>query len=253
METFYPKEDDIGIVAECTKCGQVHTKCFAHKRRRDKSLPLQPCMKSPMRSSRTKKCANHGGKSLSGELHPNYTNGESTKKKYQHMPHRLAVRFEQLTCSELENLEENIRIQCALETRLYERLSTGESTEAWRRLKLAVREFDRARKLRGDRAESLSKRAFDKIRAIVNEKLDEGYLINEILALQEAERKTTETLIKGLRIRKDIWAIALREEFIADVVHILRKNLPDPKQIQGIKRDLEVRAGVVHIESDSVN
>ncbi|MFM9903626.1 MAG: hypothetical protein ACKVQJ_03535 [Pyrinomonadaceae bacterium] len=205
-----------------------------------------------MLSSRTRKCANHGGKSLSGELHPNYINGESIKKKYQCIPHRLAVRVEQLTASELENLEENIRIQRALETRLYERFPTGESTEAWRRLKLAVREFDRARKLSGDRAASLSKRAFDKIRAIVNERLDEWYLINEILALQEAERKTTETLIKGLRSRKDIWAIALREEFIADVIHILRKNIPDPKQIQAIKRDIEVRAGVVHIESDSV-
>lgn len=66
------------------------------------------------------------------------------KGKAKFLPPILLERYENLNGDALDNLEESIGIQKALETRLLEQLATGESSEAWRILNELIPVYEQA-------------------------------------------------------------------------------------------------------------
>jgi len=83
-------------------------------------------------------CRHHGGKSLVGPAHPGYKHGRYSK----HLPGRLIERYAQAVSDpDLLVLRDDIALVDARLGDLLERVDSGESGEAWRRVQEAVAEL----------------------------------------------------------------------------------------------------------------
>jgi hypothetical protein len=79
------------------------------------------------------KCRMHGGKSLKGIAAPAFKDGK--RSKYAYLPEHLSTRVEDLSADAIKNLEENINIQRAMESRIMEQFAEGGSLFKWRQLR----------------------------------------------------------------------------------------------------------------------
>jgi len=189
----------------------------------------------------TGKCRTHGGKSLSGIASPTFKDGKSSK--YQYLPPNFSSRLETVLSDHIENLEHSIEIQKTLETTYLEKLGTGESTEAWAKLQKAVTEYDDAAR-DSDPAKKIEgqTRAFGMIRFIVQEGLNQSFLYRDVQAIQESQRKLSETLSKVRREAQEIYTHEQWNEMLAALVQVLKNNIKDTAVLQAIQQELYARS-----------
>lgn len=221
----------------CPDCGEVHTRCTGHKK--VKNSPdgrLHPCMRHPMKTSGTGKCRMHGGQTPKGAANPNFKDGR--RSKYQYMPANLVSRYETLVYDAIANLEESIKSQMVRETQLNEKKGTGESAEAWIKLKAAVSDYDQASHNPDPAAARAGQaKAFGMIRFITGEGLSESFLQRDIDQCHEMQRKLTESVTK---CRKEIQETYTSEQwhmFLETVMRIIRNNV-DSRQLNSIQTQL---------------
>lgn len=223
------------VEKKCLECGEVHARCIGHKKRKNSpDGKLHPCQKYPLKSRSG--CRLHGGKTLLGKAHPNFTDGRQSK--YQFMPNLLATRVETLVFDAIENLETSIRIQMTLESQMYEKLGTGESSEAWIKLKTAVTDYDNAYHIPDKNKSAQEKaKAFGMIKFIVNTGISETFLIRDIQGIQETQRKLTETVTKCRKEIQETYTSEQWNSFLEIVMRIIRNNV-DSRQLNNIQTAL---------------
>lgn len=137
------------------------------------------------------------------------------RKKARYLPPILLDRYEQLNGDAIENLEESINIQKALETRLHEQLATGESGDAWRLLNELVPEYEI-----GD--EETKEGVFNRMKHIIHGGIAAYGVRRDIQNIHESQRKLTETLTK---CRKDVQETFTMEQWnsmLSELLHIMR-------------------------------
>lgn len=219
----------------CKKCGQVHTRCLAHKSKRDENGKLVPCGQRAMKTSRTHKCQSHGGKIPKGPESSQYKHGKfATASKINFIPDpKLIERTQSLAHDLIANLDDSVKIGAMIESRYLEKIGTTESTAAWIELRKAVNAYKKAE----DEVEKAI--AFAVIDKIVEHGLGEVHLIRDIQAAQESQRKITETAIRGRKERSETMT---NEQFnwgLAKLVHIVTTHVADRNTLAKIYGALE--------------
>lgn len=214
----------------CKKCGQVHERCTAHRRRKKGSKdPLQPCGK--YKAPGMKVCGLHGGKSLKGTAHPRYVNGN--RSSYSYLPDLKVKRIEEMAYDEIENLVEAAKIQRALETEVLERFGTGESGEAWKLLQKAVNDHKAAHEATPE---------FDLIARIVLEGQEDGALRREIFILHENQRKLTESIVKCRSTVQETYTREMWNEMLSEIMLIHKQEIHDRDTLQRLQNAFAIRS-----------
>lgn len=189
----------------------------------------------------TGKCRIHGGKSFSGIASPTFKNGKNSK--HQYLPPNFSSRLETVISDHIENIEHSIEIQKTLETTYLEKLGTNESTEAWSKLRQAVKDYDEASHNPDPAKANQGKaQAFGMIRFIVNEGLSQAFLYRDIQSIQESQRKLSETLSKVRKEAQEIFTHEQWNEMLSTLVAVLKNNIPDQKILQAIQEELYARS-----------
>lgn len=221
------------VIDLCGKCGQLHARCKAHKKRKSKDDPYEPCNRYPNKGSVNGVCRNHGGESLHGIAHPNFKDGHQSK--YMYLPTaELQERARRLASDTINNLTESVSITAMFESRFLERVGTTESTEAWKMLAKAVQEY----RLASDEAEAAL--AFGMIASIVEQGVGESRLINDIYRSQEHQRKLSETISKIKLQTSQALSLENWEWFLSIVLRIIRQNVEDRATLTNIQRDFQL-------------
>jgi hypothetical protein len=243
------QKQETKVLDVCAKCGQVHTKCLAHKRRKDTSLPLEPCGQWPAKGDRNRKCGIHGAKTPKGEASPHFKTGQHSK--YSYLPANVRERVELMAGDAIENLERMLNTQAALETRAHERLGTGESSEAWLRLRQAVREYDGADFMAEEPQALVRAKAMGMIRFIVDGGLSDAYAVRDIQSIHETQRKTTETLTKCRKDIQETYTLTQWEMFMSIVMRVIKNNV-DRTTLAKLQRDFGLEAdGPIEISAQA--
>lgn len=180
----------------------------------------------------------HGGKSKKGVASPTFKTGATSK--YAYLPKVLFSRAENLLTDTLKNLEESIQIQKSLETTYLEKLGTNESTEAWKRLKAAVSEYEQAQftaKNDGEKA-AIQAKAFGMIKWLVNEGLSESFLHLDIARCHESQRKMTETLSKCRKEQQEIYTAEELNQILGIFLGIVKRNITDRAVLSNIQTEI---------------
>lgn len=215
----------------CKKCGQVHTRCTAHKKHKVDGKYVA-CNQHPLKTSRTRKCRNHGGASPKGIASPHYVDGSQCRdKRFKYLPAPMAKRVEEMAEDELKALAQNTQLQRALESRYHEMLDTGESPAAWASLRELLK--------RQPRAELASLMAtFGMIARIVSGQLGERSVEDRILEIHEAQRKMTDTLTKCRKDIQETITLAFHHEILSELVGIIRRHVRDRPTLEAIDTDV---------------
>jgi hypothetical protein len=168
--------------------------CTAHKRR-DGS----PCGAIAVKG--TTKCKFHGGRSLSGPLHPSFKTGKYSK----HLPAQLAARYEEARANpRLLSLGDDIAVAEARLAALLEQVTTGESASAWGDMQALMTEFEAAR-VRGDASAMGS--LFQRLRGVVERGSAGVGAWDEIRKVWEIRGKLIQTETKTLLAMQQIMTV----------------------------------------------
>lgn len=138
------------------------------------------------------RCAIHGGKSPRG-IERIGMNSPKTKKS-SYLPQELLSRYENINGDALDNLEESIKIQQALETRLLEQMQTGESADAWRILGELASVYKHA-------DDGQKEGLFNRMDAVINGGIKSYGVRKEIQNIHQSQGNLTQILT---RCRKEI-------------------------------------------------
>ena len=171
----------------------------------------------------------HSGNAPKGMASPHFKDGKHSK--YQYLPPNFSSRLESVISDHIENIEHSIEIQKMLETTYLEKLGTSESTEAWSKLRQAVKDYDRG-----------NAEAFGTIRFIVNEGLSQSFLYRDIQSIQESQRKLSETLSKVRKEAQEIYTHEQWNEMLSTLVGVLKNNIQDQKILQAIQEEIYERS-----------
>lgn len=184
------------------------------------------------------KCRMHGGKTPRGIASPHFKTGANSKFAY--LPGNYFARIEKVAGDQIENLEQSIEIQKVLESKYLEKLNSTESTEAWKRLHQAVREYDEATHEAKDAADKAARQAqaFGMIRFIVKEGLSETFLHRDIQAIHETQRKISETISKMRKEQQDIYTREQWIELMVTLAGVLRETIKDRSVLSAIQNKL---------------
>lgn len=194
------------------------------------------------------RCRAHGGKT------PKLVTEIAKQSKSEYLPSLVYARFETLNGNTLDNLEESIKIQQALETSIIERLDTGESAIAWGRLKDLMAQVslvddglveDAAEE---DEIDRLLRRVtqlesvIDSARTLILEGSRhfaiQNQLRKELITAHEAQRKLTETLTK---CRKEMQETYTEEQWNSLLLAILTslKRHVETQMLTAVVKDFE--------------
>jgi hypothetical protein len=181
------------------------------------------------------RCAVHGGKT------PKLVTEVAKQSKSEYLPASVYARFENLNGSVLDNIEESIKIQQALETSIIERLDTGESALSWERLAeilAAVSLVDDgldATPTHEDEVVQLRRRvsqletAVDAARSLVREGSRsfavQTQIRKELQLAHDAQRKLTETLTKCRKEMQETYTEEQWNTLLMAVLHSLKRNV----------------------------
>lgn len=194
----------------------------------------------------------HGGMSPTGPASPHFGNGK--RSKYQYLPANMSARFEKLSTDTLENLEESINIQRALETEVLNRVGTGESLRSWKRLTAIVGETAIlvAKTNDDDLQTEYKARAFDLIENEVVEGAasfaSQSAARRDLHALHESQRKMTETLMKARKEMQETYTHEQWGELLGRILNILKKRLT-PELLASVAFDIEAERAPKQITS----
>jgi hypothetical protein len=205
--------------------------CMARKRQGRGYCSLSGYNKQPFT-----RCKHHGGMSPSGPASPHWKHGGRSKSKF--LPEKIKARVEDFTGDVIDNLEESVLIQQALETVIHEQLKTGESSANWSELRqiateTKIRINDLHLKIKFGDDEEIPDGYIDAQTAILKgdafdamtEVISEGHkrynvqveLRKQIQSIHDSQRKLTETIAKA---RKDI-----AETYTSEEWHVMINNL----------------------------
>lgn len=186
------------------------------------------------------KCDLHGGKSLSGPAHPSYKTGH--RSKYTYLPPVLTARIEAMNFDLIENLEESVKTQIALETRLNEQFGEGCSLERWAELKAELDWFENAERMYqlsdGEKeieepdARDCITRVSDLVKRGLQDARHEEQLADRLRTSHESQRKLSETISK---VRKESQEIYTQEQWnvmLNILLNVTRKCIVEGYQKQ---------------------
>lgn len=246
------QEDDV-----CDRCGEDHPKCTAHRKRKDPSLPWEPCMQNPVPTSRTRKCRMHGGSTPTGMASPHYVHGDRRRdgkvgklKRLNEEHYRHAI---QVNSDAVKNLEESIVICGAIEMMWIEKLGTGLTVEAWEEIRAEIKRYRKIQKRhateppadeaeKGRRGRELDGQ-FDRIEQIALSKNDESKVHDRIYRAQEQARRLTETAAK---VRKDVMRVVSVEDMnfiLAVLLRAVQANVYDRAVLAKIQDYIQTELG----------
>jgi hypothetical protein len=176
------------------------------------------------------RCRIHGGSVPRGVTHPSYIHGKSSKVAY--LPDRLIKRAESLTGDVLDNIEESISIQKALESDLLERLKTGESGTAWLRLRDTVNALKHAYSANVDLTPILAQ-----LQRLAKSGVGYDAVRHEIQSIHETQRKLTETLTKSRKEVQETYTQTQWNEMLQIILLSLKKHIADHALLGQITRE----------------
>ncbi len=187
------------------------------------------------------RCKFHGGVSTKGMSSP--------KKKHQYLPAELIGRFEHLNGDALDNLEESIGIQRALETRLLEQLATGESAEAWKLLTELVPSYE------STSDPHVKDGIFNRMKHIIHGGLKAYGVRRDIQNIHDSQRKLTETLTKCRKEVQETYSQEQYNQMLNELLGIIRMNCDFDTQ-RKIALDIQARqklpaARVIDIQQET--
>lgn len=207
------------------------------------------------------RCKHHGGMTPSGPAHGAYKHGRKSKSQY--LPQSISNRMEDLNGNVIENLEESVLIQQALETKIHEQLKSGESSANWSDLRhiftetrIKIKDLEMKSKYGDDDNEEvpegyieaqtaiLKGDAYDQMEEVVFEGASryavQIELRKHIQSIHDSQRKLTETITKSRReimqtYSQEEWSSMINELMLIIKAHVTRDVL------QLIARDIEAR------------
>jgi hypothetical protein len=188
------------------------------------------------------RCKIHGGLTPSGPAAHQFIDGKQSK--YMYLPPTLTARVEQLAGDVIQNLEQSVDIQKALESRLMEEFQEGGGVEKWRDLKAeAIRYRDAV-----DLAEKMEQEPPDAqewlnqiIEAIADGSqiaLAEESLRIKLQSLHETQRKLTETITK---CRKEQQETYTQEQWnvMMNLVYLSLQKILDADKLRQFTTNLD--------------
>ncbi len=152
-------------------------------------------------------------------------------ERANYLPPEMKARYEELTGDAVDGLEANVRMQQMLETRLWEKVETGESHQAWKVINELVQEYEC-----GDA--NTQPGTFNRIKQVAQGGLKAYGIQKEILELHERQRRQTETLVKCRAQIQTTYSEEQHGEFLAAVLSILKMRV-DLATLRLVAQDIE--------------
>ena len=172
--------------------------------------------------------------------------------KSEYLPPQVYARFESLNGTVLDNIEESIKIQQALETSIIERLNSGESALAWDKLAEYLASVslvdDGANSSEEDETAFLSRRVaqleavIDASRRLVLEGSKsfaiQSQIRKELQQAHESQRKLTETLTKCRKEMQETYTEEQWNMLLLAVLTSLKRNV-DTQVLTAVVKDFD--------------
>jgi len=199
----------------------------------------QRCKRRPSIGRTT--CKMHGGTQAQGVASHRYKHGKYSKHLY--LPKNVSARVEELLGDVIQNLEDSIHIQKALETELLERLHSGDSPSNWQAM-LAI--------LDDEDDEMSDRQRLTQIRTFVENSLDQYSLIVKIQSIQDSQRKLTETLTKCRKEQQETYTQEQWSVMLNVILNAARVAITDRATLARFIRELDVHTGANHEQYKSI-
>lgn len=179
----------------------------------------------------------HGGKSLVGVSSPSFVTGRHSKC----LPTRLSATYEaSLSDPDLLAMRSEIALLDSRLSDVLEGISNGEAGELWKRLKDALREYDKA-KNGEEQAE-----AFGLMRWLINEGFQEYMSWMEVRHIIEDRRRVADSERARLKDLQQMIPTERAMVMLAAMVGVIRKHVHDRATLAAISAEfgsLAVGAG----------
>lgn len=178
-------------------------------------------------------CRMHGGQSLRGPAHPNFTTGRYSKV----LPTRLLARYRAAERDpDLTSLRSELALVDARLTDLLSRVDTGESGAAWRALLQAHRAFKRFQAT-GDVAQMRT--ALAALQGRLEESAPDYEAWREIQELLEQRRKLADSETKRLVVLQRMISAEQLTLMLGVIVDIVSQHITDRAVVSAIATDLQ--------------
>jgi hypothetical protein len=179
------------------------------------------------------RCKSHGGKSLSGVAHPNFSHGRFS---YQ-MPSRLAERYQEaLDDPKLNEFKEDLAILDARLADLFAQMDEGggadifkEIKESHQSLKWAIRDGDR----------QAQREAQNRLDDAIKRGSSETYVWSEVRQLQEQRRKIILAEAKRLQLTGSTITIERANLIVAALLDAVRRHVTDKNVLQAVVNEFQ--------------
>lgn len=187
------------------------------------------------------RCRMHGGKSPIGIGSATLTaNGRYSK----HLPTRLAASYaEAQNDPDLLNLRSEISLLDSRAADVLSGVSNGESGELWKRLKEALRAYDKAKP--DEKGE-----AFGTIRWLINEGYQEWMSWMEIRHIIQERRSLVDSERGRLKDMQQMISAERANILLGAIVNVIKRNVTDRGTLAAIASDLRDIVNTRHSESD---
>ena len=149
-----------------------------------------------------------------------------------YLPDRLIKRAESLTGDAIDNIEESISIQKALESDLLERLKTGESGTAWLAIREGLQTLLNAYSSNLDITPILAQ-----LQQLARSGVGYDAVRHEIQNIHETQRKLTETLTKSRKEVQETYTQTQWNEMLSIILLSLKKHITDHALLGQITRE----------------
>lgn len=218
-------------VEGATKCKKHNgdIQCAAKSRRG----PGGRCMQSRMVGSST--CKLHNGRALMGIHNPNFKTGRHSRD----LPTRLAGRYEEaMRDVELLNMRHEIALLDVRISEVLEQLTSGESGELWKNLQAYLQDYDTAMVSSAPDAGMRVAAAFQRLRDCIQHGYEDWQTWAEVRTLIDDRRRVVDSERSRLKDMQQMISAEQLMTFIGAFTDIVRRNVPDPRQLEAISTDI---------------
>lgn len=187
----------------------------------------------------------HGGKSLVGIAHPNFTEGRITKN----LPSRLAASFQASNSDpDLLNLRREVSLTDSRIDDLLGRVDSGESGELWRSVRATFTEAEKQRSrwdrnigsVEGEKAKQSFFEAFEMIGVLTAEGIQDYQAWDEVNKMIDQRLRLAETETKRLEKMGRMVTADRAMTMVAALVGLVKTHVSDRNALLGIIRGLDV-------------
>lgn len=177
-------------------------------------------------------CYHHGGKTPTGVALPQTRTGRYSK----YLPERLAERYEQAASDpDLLALREDVALLDARLSQLLSKADAGESAEAWKRIRKALKDYQKARA--GGKPER-KKETLYALEDAIEKGGSDLEVWEEIASHLEMRRKLTESERKRLIEMNQMVRADQAMTLVAALVATVRRHVTDRDQLAAISSDI---------------